>query len=87
MDPKNISAEALDTWGKLSPKSTRRWMWKLALSLAVLVAPWFLIPWRYAVLYVLLVWAIENAISDAVPAIVALTKQELIETRESSSVV
>jgi len=84
MDPRSITPGALDTWAKLSPKSAGRWMWKLALSLAVLIAPWFLIPWRYAILYVLLVWAIENAIRDAVPEIVALTKQELGETSGSA---
>lgn len=78
MDPKAITPGALDTWGKLSPKSTRTWVWKLTLSLAVLIAPWFLIPWRYALLYVLLVWAIENGIKDTVPEIVALAKQEIV---------
>jgi uncharacterized membrane protein len=80
MDPKDITPGALDTWGKLAPKSLRTWMLKLALTVACLVAPWFLIQWRYALLYVLLIWAIENSIRDAIPVIVALAKQELPAT-------
>jgi len=80
MDQKDITPDALDTWGKLAPKSFRTWMFKLTLTVACLVAPWFLIQWRYALLYVLLVWAIENSIKDAIPVIVALAKQELVGT-------
>jgi hypothetical protein len=78
MEPRDITPEALDTWGKLSPKSVRTWMLKLALTVACLAAPWFLMQWRYALLYVLLILAIENSIRDAIPVIVALAKQELI---------
>jgi hypothetical protein len=77
MDTKDITPGALDTWGRLSPKSFRTWAFKLALTLAYLFVPWFLIPWRYALLYVLLIWAIQNSIRDANPVIVALAKQEL----------
>jgi len=80
METKDITPGALDTWGRLSPRSYRKWVLKLVLTLACLVMPWFLIPWRYALLYVLLVWAIENSISDAIPVIVALTKQEIGRT-------
>lgn len=78
MEPRDITPEALDTWGKLSPKSARTWMLKVALTVACLAAPWFLIQWRYALLYVLLILAIENSIRDAIPVIVALAKQELV---------
>jgi len=77
MDSKSITPGALNTWAKLSPKSPRTWVWKLTLSLASLIAPWFLVSWRFALLYVILILATQNAIKDAVPEIVALAKQEL----------
>jgi hypothetical protein len=73
----DISPEALETWGRLAPKSALSWIRKLALVLGVLVLPWFLIPWRYSVLYILLAFYVGNETEDAIPAIVALTKQEL----------
>jgi hypothetical protein len=77
-----ISPQSLETWGRLSPKSTFTWMRKLAVLLAVLLAPWFLAPWRYALLYVLLALFIQNETEEVIPIIVALVKQELSRTPE-----
>ncbi len=76
----NISPQAVETWAKLSPKSTFAWVIKLAVVLAVYLAPWFLIPWRYALLYVLLALFTNNVTKDVVPEIVALVKQELAQS-------
>lgn len=73
----DISKQAQETWGRLSPKSTFAWIRKLVVLLAVLFAPWFLIPWRYALLYVLLTLFITNETEEVVPIVVALVKQEL----------
>ena len=73
----DISKQAQETWGRLSPRSTFAWVRKLVVLLAVLLAPWFLIPWRYALLYVLLTLFITNETEEVVPIIVGLVKQEL----------
>lgn len=73
----DISAGALETWAKYSPKTFRAWAFKIVLFLAVWIFPWFVLSWKYAVLYILAVKAISNDISEAVPMIVALVKQEL----------
>ena len=73
-----ISPEALETWGRLAPKSAFAWTRKLLLVVGVLILPWFLLPWRFAVLYLLLAFYFGNEIQDAIPVIVALAKQELV---------
>ena len=75
MRREDISPEALETWGKLAPKSFLAWVRKLLILLAVFLAPWALVPWRYAILYTLLILFISNEISDAIPVIVALAQQ------------
>lgn len=74
----DISPVALETYGRLAPKSTIAWLRKLALLMAVFVLPWFLLPWRFALLYLLLALYVTNESADAIPVIVALTKQELL---------
>jgi hypothetical protein len=78
----DISAEASETYGRLSPKTTYQWIRRLVVLVAVLLAPWFLIPWRYALLYVLLALYIMDEVDGVGPIIVALAKQELMRTRE-----
>jgi hypothetical protein len=74
----DVSPEALATFGKLAPKSTLAWIRKIVVVLGVLVLPWFLLPWQYALLYVLLTLYITNEAAEAIPVIVALAKQELL---------
>lgn len=73
----NLSDDTLSTWGRLSPKSSTAYIKKILLLLSVLIVPWLLLPWRYALLYVLIAFFISNEIEEAVPVVVALTKQEL----------
>jgi hypothetical protein len=44
----DITPEALETFGKLAPKSTFALIRKFVVLLGVLALPWFLIPWQYA---------------------------------------
>lgn len=74
----DISPGALKTFGKLPPKSTFVLIRKFVVLLGVLVLPWFLIPWQYALLYFLLALYITNEAAEAIPVIVAPTKQELL---------
>jgi hypothetical protein len=74
----DISPGALETWGKLAPKSTFAWIRKIVVVLSVLVLPWFLLSWQHALLYVLLTLYITNEATEAIPVIVALAKQELL---------
>lgn len=85
MQIKDISEETLSTWGRLSPKSSIAWVKKIALLLSVLILPWAFLPWRFALLYVLIALFISNEVEDAVPVIVALTKQELRRSPESQA--
>ena len=79
----DISRASLETWGWWSPKSPYAWFRKLAVFLSVLIVPWFLIPWRYALLYVLLTLFVTDEVENVIPIIVAAAKQEIASTRKT----